>query len=259
MEKDSLLSVGELAKKMGVTVRTLQYYDTIGLLQPASFSEGGRRMYGSQEMVLLHQIRALKHLGFSLDQIKEMRSNLDSPQELAQTLKKQRKIIVREIKKLQKALKDIDALHEEVLKMDKVDFSKYADIIMLLQSGNEYYWLWKEFNDEFSDNIRNRFSENPKLAQEIMESHALLLDKAILLKQKKISPKSEEALFFAEEMWTMLMKFTGGDMSLFSELLKFNENKETWDHELAQKQKEADEFISQALEQFFIKNGIAFS
>ena len=94
MEKDSLLSVGELAKKMGVTVRTLQYYDTIGLLQPASFSEGGRRMYGSQEMVLLHQIRALKHLGFSLDQIKEMRSNLDSPQELAQTLKKQRKIIV---------------------------------------------------------------------------------------------------------------------------------------------------------------------
>ena len=60
-------------------------------------------------------------------------------------------------------------------------------------------------------------------------------------------------------MWTMSMKFTGGDMSLFSELLKFNENKETWDHELAQKQKEADEFISQALEQFFIKNGIAFS
>ena len=50
------MTVGELAKKMGTTVRTLQYYDKEGLLSPSSESEGGRRLYTDKDMVKLHQI-----------------------------------------------------------------------------------------------------------------------------------------------------------------------------------------------------------
>lgn len=64
------MTVGEMAKKMGVTVRTLQYYDQQGLLSPSAESEGGRRLYTDRDMILLHQILSLKHLGFSLDAIK---------------------------------------------------------------------------------------------------------------------------------------------------------------------------------------------
>ena len=60
------MTVGELAKKMGTTVRTLQYYDKEGLLSPAAVSEGGRRLYTHKDMIRLHQIQALKSLGFSL-------------------------------------------------------------------------------------------------------------------------------------------------------------------------------------------------
>ena len=65
------LTVGEVAKKMNVTVRTLQHYDREGLLPPSSVSEGGRRLYTDRDIVKLHQILSLKHLGFSLDDIQK--------------------------------------------------------------------------------------------------------------------------------------------------------------------------------------------
>ena len=49
-------TVGQLAHKMGVTVRTLQYYDREGLLKPSAFSTGGRRRYSDKDVVRLHQI-----------------------------------------------------------------------------------------------------------------------------------------------------------------------------------------------------------
>ena len=65
------MTVGEVAKKMGVTVRTLQYYDKERLLSPSAESEGGRRLYTDKDLITLHQIISLKSLGFSLDDIKE--------------------------------------------------------------------------------------------------------------------------------------------------------------------------------------------
>ena len=45
------MTVGEVAKKMGVTVRTLQYYDREGLLSPSAESEGGRRLYADKDVI----------------------------------------------------------------------------------------------------------------------------------------------------------------------------------------------------------------
>ena len=53
---EGFMTVGELAKKMNVTVRTLQYYDKEGVLSPSAESEGGRRLYTDKDLVLLHQI-----------------------------------------------------------------------------------------------------------------------------------------------------------------------------------------------------------
>ncbi|HJB04372.1 MAG TPA: MerR family DNA-binding transcriptional regulator, partial [Candidatus Merdibacter merdigallinarum] len=47
------MTVGEVAKKMGVTVRTLQYYDKEGLLSPSAESEGGRRLYTDKDLITL--------------------------------------------------------------------------------------------------------------------------------------------------------------------------------------------------------------
>jgi MerR family transcriptional regulator, thiopeptide resistance regulator len=71
------MKVGELAKRTGLSVRALHYYDEIGLLQPSTLTDSGHRLYGAAELVRLQQIKSLRQLGFSLD---EIRACLDTPQ-----------------------------------------------------------------------------------------------------------------------------------------------------------------------------------
>lgn len=71
------MKVGELAKRTGLSVRALHYYDEIGLLQPSKLTASGHRLYGPAELVRLQQIKSLRQLGFSLD---EIRACLDTPQ-----------------------------------------------------------------------------------------------------------------------------------------------------------------------------------
>ena len=89
MKNNKLLTVGQLAKEMDVTVRTLQYYDKEGLLKPSQKSEGGRRLYTDKDIVKLHKILSLKYLGFSLDKIKDNLFSLDDPIEVAKILEQQ--------------------------------------------------------------------------------------------------------------------------------------------------------------------------
>src|SRR3954447_15306383 len=61
--------IGELARRTGLTVRTLHHYDAIGLLSPAERSEGGHRVYGEDDVRRLYRIVSLRSLGFPLDAI----------------------------------------------------------------------------------------------------------------------------------------------------------------------------------------------
>jgi MerR family transcriptional regulator, thiopeptide resistance regulator len=71
------MKVGEVAKATGVSVRTLHYYDEIGLLQPSTVTDSGHRVYGASELARLQQIKSMRQLGFSLGQI---RACLDTPE-----------------------------------------------------------------------------------------------------------------------------------------------------------------------------------
>lgn len=64
------LRIGELARRSGVTVRTLRHYDQIGLLRPGERTDGDHRLYSGREVRTLHQIQTLRTLGLSLDQIR---------------------------------------------------------------------------------------------------------------------------------------------------------------------------------------------
>jgi len=61
--------IGELARRTGLTVRTLHHYDAIGLLSPAERSGGGHRVYGEADVGRLYRIVSLRSLGFPLDAI----------------------------------------------------------------------------------------------------------------------------------------------------------------------------------------------
>lgn len=81
---EPLLMIGELAQKVGATVRTLEYYDRIGLLK-STFSQGGR-MYTRNDLFPLQQILFLKSFSFSLDDIRSHLLDHTSDAELTQIL-----------------------------------------------------------------------------------------------------------------------------------------------------------------------------
>lgn len=64
--------VGDLAKLTGLTVRTLRFYDQIGLFSPSGETESGHRLYGESDLSRLHQILSLKELGLSLEEIRSV-------------------------------------------------------------------------------------------------------------------------------------------------------------------------------------------
>ena len=70
------LKVGELAKRTGLTVRTLHHYDEIGLVKPSLHTEAGYRLYTRSDVARLQQVLSLRQLGFALG---EIRGCLDQP------------------------------------------------------------------------------------------------------------------------------------------------------------------------------------
>jgi len=74
--KFEALKVGELARRTGLTVRTLHHYDEIGLLKPSLHTESGHRLYTAGDVARLQQVLSLRQLAFSLE---EVRACLDRP------------------------------------------------------------------------------------------------------------------------------------------------------------------------------------
>ncbi|MBB6671958.1 MerR family transcriptional regulator [Cohnella nanjingensis] len=67
-----MFTIGQLSKRTHISIRTLRYYDELGLLKPAKVAESGYRYYSNEELRLLQHITALKELGFTLASIKEL-------------------------------------------------------------------------------------------------------------------------------------------------------------------------------------------
>lgn len=247
------MTAGEAAKKMGVSVRTLQHYDREGLLPPSSLSEGGRRLYTDKDLVRLHQILSLKRLGFSLRDIKDRLPGLDTPAEAAQALAQQAQALRERMAELAEAVAQLEVLREEALRMRTVDFKKYADIIVNLQMGNEYYWLIKYFDDQTLDHIRGRFDQDSGKA--FLETFLALQEEAVRLGRAGTAPDSPQGRQFAAAYWEMLQTFTGGDGTMLPKLMelgKFQGADPRW----RARQEEAAAFVGPALDAYLSGLGI---
>lgn len=250
MEKE-FLTVGELAKKMGVTVRTLQYYDKENILKPSALSEGGRRLYSQKDLVKLHQIISFKYLGFKLEDIKTQLFVLDTPEEVSKVLEFQKEILKKQIASYENTLNSLTLLQNEVKSIGIVDFSKYAEIIELLKMGNENYWVWKHFNDPLKEHITKRFGTDEEAGNQIFETYKSVLEEALQLCKQDENPKSEKSNVLAGKWWDMIMDFTGGDLSLVPLLEQFNNDKDHWNNEFSEKQKQIDKYLEEILKCYF--------
>ncbi len=99
-------TVKELAKLSGVSVRTLHYYDEVGLLKPAYLGESGYRYYEEAELLLLQQILFLRELDFELKQIQQILGRSDYNQIAA--LGAHRSVLKKQGERIQSLIQTID-------------------------------------------------------------------------------------------------------------------------------------------------------
>ena len=250
---DGYMTVGEVAKKMGTTVRTLQYYDKEGLLSPSAESEGGRRLYTDKDLVTLHQILSLKSLGFSLDDIKSRLISLETPTDVATALTEQANSIREKIEQLTDSLTAIEQLKAEVLQMQTVNFKAYADIIVNLQMKNGSYYLIKRFDDDTLDHIRNQFDRESGL--DFMDRFNRLSDEIVQFQKENVPPESEKCQRVVKEYWGLIMEFTNGDMSMLPKLMEIG-NIDTATNAWEERQKIVNDYLELALQVYFSKLGV---
>jgi DNA-binding transcriptional MerR regulator len=77
-EETSLLKIGEVAERVGLSLRTIRFYEEAGLVVPHSRTEGGFRLYSVAALDRLEIIKGMKPLGFSVEEMVEVLGTLDT-------------------------------------------------------------------------------------------------------------------------------------------------------------------------------------
>lgn len=115
-------SVKEISDLTGISVRTLHYYDEIGLLKPTEKSDAGYRLYDDKALETLQQILFFREFDISL---KEIKAVLDNPAlERNQILQVQRKMLVTKKERMERLIASIDDILKGENKMDFTIFTK---------------------------------------------------------------------------------------------------------------------------------------
>lgn len=100
------MKINEVAKLTGITIRTLHYYDEIGLLKPSQITEAGYRLYDENNLSELQQILFFKELNFPLNEIKEIMTN--SEYDKTEALKKHKELLLKKRERIDKLITLVD-------------------------------------------------------------------------------------------------------------------------------------------------------
>lgn len=130
----SKYTTGELAKLCGVTVRTVQYYDTRGILIPSELSEGGRRLYSEEDVKRMKVICFLRELNLPINSIKDLLSEEHPEEVISLLLDEQEKTLRQEVEERQKQLEKLGALRQSVKRVGRFSVESISDIAHLMEN-----------------------------------------------------------------------------------------------------------------------------
>ena len=161
-------SISQVAKLTGVSIRTLQYYDEIGLLKPSKLTAAGYRMYDDNTLQILQQILFFKELGFPLKEIKEILEKPDFDRIAA--FKKQKELFLLKRDRLDRLIQLLERLEkgEQCMSFKEFDLSDYINALEEFKSNQTetviQHWGSIENFDMFIQKIRDDEEHVAKLA-----------------------------------------------------------------------------------------------
>lgn len=202
-----MMTVKQVSSLTGVSVRTLQFYDEIGLLKPTETTAAGYRLYGGGALEQLQQILFFKELDFPL---KEIKAILESPQfDRAAAFVKQRELLMLKRDHLDGLLGLLDKLIKGETCMDfkEFDMSEYFQVLedfkrtrtedIVAQYGSiekfeEMVSAMKAHEDEFADMAVKRYGSLESFTQAMKQSVSGLLDHGPAISQSEVGGLMEK-------------------------------------------------------------------
>ena len=130
----SKYTTGEIAKLCGVTVRTVQYYDSRNLLVPSALSEGGRRLYSEDDLKRMKVICFLRELDIPINAIGELLAEEHPEDVLDLLLQQQEGILKEEIGIRQEKLQKLQALRQDIQKTEQFTIETIGDIAHIMEN-----------------------------------------------------------------------------------------------------------------------------
>jgi len=196
--------VGELARRTGLTVRTLHHYDQVGLLRPSRRTPAGHRLYGEADVARLQRIQSLRRLGFGLDEVRDALDRPDlSPLRVVQ-LHLER--VRGEIRLQQRLCERLEAIAERLSAAEEVSADEFIQTIEAMTMFEKYYTPGQ------LEELRVRREElGEDRMREVQEEWPKLMDEMRAEMERGTDPADERVQALARRWSGLVREFTGGN------------------------------------------------
>ncbi len=217
-QTEGLLPTGAFARKAGVTVRTLRYYDRLGLVRPGARTPSGHRLYGTEALVRLQQVLTLHFIGFPL---REIRRILDAPDyDLSTALARQRRVIAEKARQTEAVLAAIDGAIKAVASCP-VDWERFAGVIREVQMEKQGDFFRKYYSEDAMKFLETRAKDyTPEQAKKDADAWGDVFKDIQRLADAGADPGGKEAQSVAARARDLISRFTEGRPEVESGLKK---------------------------------------
>lgn len=164
MKENNKYSIGEFSEKTGISIRTLHYYDEIGLLQPEKNPTSGHRIYNHQDILTLQKILSLKFLGYNLDKIAELLGESSFTNDLNGTLTFHLRALEKEKERIELSMTAVKRVIMILEKEGEVDSTILFNLIHSMQTESmQNEWMERHNLSDVAEELAKK-SEEEKLA-----------------------------------------------------------------------------------------------
>ena len=182
-----MYSIGQFAKKTGLTVRTLRFYSEKGLIEPCYISESGHRYYNDCNIETLQKIVTLKYLDYSLEEIEDILQN--GEQQLIESLMFQKRQLEKKRSQIDRVITSLDQAINIGKQKEAIDTSIFLTMIFNLLKEDEQRDYWRgKLPDELIERLYDFFGIN------MIEFNREYMALANQLKQAYIQPVQDDSL-----------------------------------------------------------------
>ena len=116
---DKEISIGDLAKKLEMSQRTIRYYEEIGLLNSIKRVEAGRRVYTDEDLRRLKLIKRLKIMGMTLSEMQELEAMWTIEKSNDKVLGRLLELMGNQLRRLEDRIADLNILRNEIMEYQK--------------------------------------------------------------------------------------------------------------------------------------------